>query len=144
LITGFFDLAAPWPIPAVTLTLYVPGLSRVGRTVSLLIDSGAARSCIHPFVATRALGIDPATLADPRHWSRHVTHQGVGGTNLYYREPAYYLFRHDDGSWQPLDGEIDVAQARPDNQTLASVLGWDVLQHFRVVVDWPSRQVTLG
>ncbi len=70
-------------------------------------------------------------------------HGGVGGTHLYFRERAYYLFQHDDGHWQPLPGEIDIAQSQPHNQTLVSILGWDVLQHFRVVVDWPARQITL-
>jgi hypothetical protein len=42
-----------------------------------------------------------------------------------------------------MEGEIDIAELRPDNQMLPSILGWDVLQYFRLVVDWPSRQVTL-
>jgi hypothetical protein len=82
-------------------------------------------------------------LTRPGDSPQHVTHQGVGGTNLYFREPAYYLHRHDDGRWQPMEGEIDIAELRPDNQMLPSILGWDVLQYFRLVVDWPSRQVTL-
>jgi hypothetical protein len=83
------------------------------------------------------------SLAQPQQWPQHVTHHGVGGTSLYFREAAYYLFQHDDSQWLPLAGEIDIAQLRPDNRMLPSILGWDMLQHFRLVVDWPARQITL-
>jgi len=29
------------------------------------------------------------------------------------------------------------------NQTLPSLLGWDILRHYRVVVDWPMRSIRL-
>jgi hypothetical protein len=99
---------------------------------------------LHPRDAMAAFGVQLAHLADPQRWPQHVAHQGVGGARLYFREQAFYLFQHDDGSWQPVAGEIDIAQAQPDNQDLPSILDWDVLQHFRVVVNWPARQITLG
>ncbi len=54
-----------------------------------------------------------------------------------------YAFLHDDGHWDVHEGEIAVAQLRPDNQGLPSLLGWDVLRHFRITAEWTSRRISL-
>ena len=68
---------------------------------------------------------------------------GVGGTTLYYVTPAIYAFVADDGRVQIVNGPVLVAQLRPDNQELPSLLGWDILERFEVLVDWRSRRVEL-
>jgi hypothetical protein len=110
-----------------------------------LLDSGASTTCLHPQDAVLRLQIDPARLASPRDWPDQRSHTGIGGASTYYRHPIRYAFLHDDGQWRELPtGEISIAQLKADNQALPSLLGWDVLQNFVVVLDWPNRRITLS
>jgi hypothetical protein len=68
---------------------------------------------------------------------------GVGGASLYDQVPALYGFRHDEGRHLMLTGTIEIAQPQAHNSGYPSLLGRDVLRHFRVVSDWPGVQVTL-
>lgn len=40
-------------------------------------------------------------------------------------------------------GEVWVAQLRLDNQALPSLLGWNILQDYEIVVNWAGRRVSL-
>jgi hypothetical protein len=42
-----------------------------------------------------------------------------------------------------VEGQIEVAQLTTTNRGIPSLLGWDVLQHFKLTLDWPSRTITL-
>jgi len=90
------------------------------------------------------VGIDINALTQPSIWPNQAGRGGIGGQSTYYHWPALYGVRHDDGRQQTLSGKIDIAKPEPHNQSFPSLLGWDVLQEFRVVTDWGARQITLG
>ena len=68
---------------------------------------------------------------------------GVGGSAIYFVVPAFYAFLQDDDEWRLISGEIRIAQLTTGNERLPSLLGWDILQHFQVVADWPNRRISL-
>jgi len=74
---------------------------------------------------------------------RDETKGGVGGEALYFVVDAVYAFLRNDGQWQQLQGEIRVARMTTGNMTLPSLLGWDILQYFEVVANWPERTIWL-
>ncbi len=62
---------------------------------------------------------------------------------MYFVVPCRYVFSHSDGREQAIDGVIRVAPITQSNQQLPSVLGRDVLRHFRLTADLRSRELTL-
>jgi hypothetical protein len=143
-IPGYFDPALPtWPRPLIRVTLYLPGISRRWAPVDFLLDTGAATSCVHPQDAITRLGIDAQALRTPSAWPLQQAAHGVGGATIDYMVPIQFALRHDDGSWDRYQHDLAIARPGPANQTLPSLLGWDILRHYRVVVDWPSRGIRL-
>jgi hypothetical protein len=143
-ISGFFDRDRATITPRVRVFLFLPGIKADWVSVAFVLDTGAVATCLHPADAAETVGIDQGLLGRPLLWPHRLTRQGIGGTTNYYVVPALYGFRHDDGRQQTVAGKIEIAEPVLHNQTLPSLLGWDVLQHFRVVVDWPARQITLA
>lgn len=76
-------------------------------------------------------------------WRLVEVAQGVGGVATYFVVPCEYGFLHEDGQLQYIAGEIRIAQLTPGNETLPSLLGRDVLAHFRLTVVLASGEVTL-
>jgi hypothetical protein len=143
-ITGFFDPALPtWPRPLMPVMLYLPGISRQWALIEFLLDTGASTTCVHPQDATTRLGIDDTALRTQASWPRQRSSHGVGGSSTDYIVPAYYALRRDDGGWDTYQRDLAIAKPMPANQTIPSLLGWDILQEYRVVVDWPARTVRL-
>jgi hypothetical protein len=142
-ISGFFDPKSTRPVPRVRVTLFLPGISIDPAPVDFLVDTGASTTCLHPRDAVKAMGISAARLLHPDQWPQHRSAAGVGGSSLYYVVPARYAFLHEDGRRDVHLGELAIAQLRHDNLTLPSLLGWDLLQHFRIIAEWASRQITL-
>jgi hypothetical protein len=143
-IPGFFDPASPtWPVPKVRAALILPGISPKVAIVEFLLDTGASTTSLHPSDAISAAGIDPTKLADPTHWANPQAHHGIGGGCTYYPVSATYGFLKADGSVHVLHGAISIAQLTPVNQTIPSLLGWDLLQYFRLLSDWPARRLEL-
>ena len=60
-----------------------------------------------------------------------------------YVQPAVYLFRHNDGAVQQLTREIQVALPTATNQSLPSLLGMDILRHFRLSMDYLEQRLVL-
>lgn len=145
MIAGFFDVArgSGSPVPKVRVGVFVPNVTQAWAAVDFLIDTGAATTCVHPVDATTRLHILTADLNQPLKWARSESYRGIGGSAIYYVVPAHYAFQHGEGRVQVLHGQLRIAQPRPHNQALESLLGWDLLQHFRLVTDWPSRQIEL-
>jgi hypothetical protein len=69
---------------------------------------------------------------------------GIGGSALYYVVPCVYNFTHDDGMPHEIDGDIRIAQIRDDNLGLPSLLGWDILRHFEIAIDFRADRVVLS
>jgi hypothetical protein len=123
--------------------LFLPGISQRWAAIDFLLDTGASTSCVHPQDATARLGIDAIALRTPSLWPRQRGAQGVGGTAIDFITPAHYALRRDDGGWDTYQDDLAIARSTSANQTLPSLLGWDILRHYRVVADWQARSVRL-
>jgi hypothetical protein len=143
LIAGFFEPTFPDPLPLVRVGLYLPGITSRWVNVDFLLDTGADGTALHPRDAIFRVGLDPAILDTPEQWVSPQSGGGVGGSSDYYPHPAHYALRHDDGRVQVIRGEIWIARPTPDNSTLESLLGWDILRQFRVSLDWANRRIAL-
>jgi hypothetical protein len=147
LIQGFFDPNAGWPQPKVAVTLQLQGLPLVDTVpafeVDFLLDTGAGVSTLSP-TAARDVGQIPAfLLMQPQMWVRR-DHIGIGGTSEFYCVECSYTFTDVDGETRTVLGEIDIARPTVATAYLPSVLGWDVLQHFAIRLDWSQRLVELA
>lgn len=143
MIRGYFDREWGMPVPAVQVALFIPTVMRRWSLTTFLIDTGSTASVIHPGSAVNDLGLDPDYLNDPARWPDHAEVRGVGGQVQHYTIPAELTFAHEDGTLKSYAQSIQVAPERPGNEGLPSLLGWDILRHFRLTVDWRSRTVTL-
>ena len=72
-----------------------------------------------------------------------VRYGGIGGTAAFLSVPAEYRFEDSDGGILELRRTIDLAQLTTVNRAIPSLLGWDVLQHFKLTLDWPNRRIEL-
>ena len=140
MISGLFLPARP-PYPFVSAEPTILGLRHEIAPVNFLIDTGAARTCIHPLDANLIMRIPRSRLMDARQWSSSVRGGGVGGAGRYFVEPATLTFTNDDGSPEVVETEIWIAEMTLANQRLPSLLGWDILRHFRLITD--GKTVTL-
>ena len=112
--------------------------------IEFLVDTGASASCLHPRDALDRVGFtsdELVALARAAPASRSFV--GVTGSAVYAGVPAQYLLVHDDGQLQAIDADIHIAQPVAINLTIPSILGWDILQHFRIVLDRRTGEVLL-
>lgn len=143
MITGFFE-PSRGPHPYVLGAVRVPLLTREQWVaIPFLIDTGAAQSCIHPLDSVRALGVSPARLTDTSGGPRVVPGGGVGGSASYFECPAQFGFVRTDGEIEVVTDVVWIGQLTTSNQALPSLLGWNVLQHFRMQLDAKAQIVTL-
>lgn len=143
MIPGYFDTTKRPGLAFIDVALRITGVSASWSVVPFLIDTGAATTCVHPLDAINRLSIPATTLQQQQAWHHHETYHGIGGSALYYVVPVEYAFLTDQGHTHVLPGHVRIARPLPHNQNMESLLGWDVLQHFRLVADWPSRRVEL-
>ena len=143
MIRGFFDVHRG-PHPWVTAGVLLSGYSQQWVPVDFLVDTGAATTCLHPNDAILRVGISPLRLALPQMWARKSGRHGVGGSGQYYTVDASYAFLHDStNELQVIQGTVDIAQMTPRNETLPSLLGWDILRYFKITVDSKAGTVIL-
>jgi len=142
-ILGRFDPNYTHPWPRVRVGVLLTGISQAWAVVDFVLDTGASATCLHPSDAIQEVGIDPVMLTDPSQWPTAVTFSGVGGGVDYFVTPARYALLHDDGQVQYIDGTINVARWNAGNQTLPSLLGWDVLGKFSLFADPSSGRLEL-
>ena len=143
MISGYFGLGLSRAMPAVRVSLHLPGITRDFEAIDFLLDTGATDTCLHPQDAKIKIGIDPATLANPQSWPNQRSINGVGGRATYYIQPAVYAFHHDDGFVQQLTREIHIARPTATNATLPSFLGIDMLRYFKVSMDYAGQRLVL-
>jgi len=140
-ISGYFPGEAP-PHPYVDVAVRIGELSIEWVLVPFVVDTGAAKTSIHALDAIRRLGMSPADL-DPSKWASSIQGTGVGGAVRYRTAAAEYGFHHDDGRWELVDGEVQIGELASHNQGIPSLLGWDLLQHFRLVTHGRDRTIVL-
>ena len=130
-------------MPVVRVSLHLPGLTTDFVAVDFLVDTGATDTYLHPLDAKIKLGIAPTVLANPQLWPQRRATNGIGGRVTCYVHPAIYVFHHDDGRIQQITHEIEIAAPTLHNATLPSLLGIDLLRHFKVSMDYASQRLTL-
>jgi hypothetical protein len=143
-IRGYFDrLRYERPVPRVQVDVSLPRISPFPAQVNFLIDSGATSSTLHPQDMLARFRLTPSELTAADRWPRQRTGFGIGGRVLDFVEPATVRFERDDGTVLGLDVEILIARLTPENEELPSLLGWDVLRHFRLTLDVRTGDVLL-
>jgi hypothetical protein len=112
--------------PMVFALLSLPRL-RLLRRISVLIDTGADSSVIHP-ADGRLLGIRYI-----RDFASSPEHQtiGVGGEAREFIEPCVVFLEHGDGVLDEIPIAIGVAVPTQRNENLPSLLGEDILRFYR-------------
>ena len=144
MIRGYFDPESGDPRPLLRCKILLPGITSSWADFYPLIDTGAHTTSLHPVDAIVGAGISAERLADPGAWARHEQRVGVGGGARYFLTEAVYAFRHEDGQWQEISGDIRIAQLQADNILFPSLLGWDILRHFSISLDWRTRSITFS
>jgi hypothetical protein len=135
------------PLPHLTVGIFLPTVAPQWAQVTFLLDTGATYTSLGPLDAATHVGIPWPALTRPSIWSRKEELGGIGGSGVHYIEDAEYAFRHDDGTVQVIQAEIAIMQPtlppQLSNLWTPSLLGRDLLQHFRVIADWPSQTILL-
>ena len=67
---------------------------------------------------------------------------GVGGLATYYSEPAYIAFRDETRTHIYLQN-VGIAEPGDHNDSIPSLLGQDIMQHWRVLHDRPANSLTI-
>lgn len=151
MISGYFGSGERLSMPFVFAGLRIrggaggspQGAGEFAGGVAFVLDTGSTTSCLHPVDAITALDIPLADLQRPAAWPRTELHRGIGGDAIYYTVPAEYLFKRDGGPYLVVPGVVRIAQPTPHNQDVPSMLGWDVLERFRLVIERAAGRVEL-
>ena len=122
MIAGWFD---EYGHPLIKAILSLPG-SDTQTEVTFLVDTGAFASCLSPS-DSRSLDIDYGALAGIR--SETV---GIGGTTESISIPVNAMFSEDNGLRRFYRFLIDVLPEAPDRSEMPSLLGQDILAHWRL------------
>jgi hypothetical protein len=105
--------------------------------VSLVVDTGADRTLIAP-VYYETQGVRYGQLP-----GRVDTCSGYGGIVEVKAVDTTLYLRHDDGRYVRLTLEVEFGKPSPAFEGLPSVLGRDVLDLFRLVIDRSAGLVCL-
>ncbi len=127
--------------PYVDVELLIDGASG-GFDVRFLIDTGADDTILHPRDTQRP-DAPPLPFSFDDHPERRRV-GGIGGSTDLIPVSARLFFQTDTGGgrlWQ--DCRVWVAQPNDTNQRLPSLLGRDLLQFFRLTVDYDATPPVL-
>ena len=120
MIIGFFsDIGRPYIDGTVTLPRF-----GVSVDVSFLLDTGADSSCLH-LDDTLNLAVPESSLGNQSYV------EGVGGTAVYYREPAVVTFVNGPFSTAVYNIDLDLSYS-DDTFGLPSLLGRDILDDWHI------------
>ena len=142
MIRGHFGYSYTWPMPRIWVAVSLPGISEDWTPVEFLIDTGATSTILNPADAFN-MRISRERLGDLTRWPQHQTAAGVGGSVINYVHPARYLFLREDDTAFSSSQNILIARLTADNENLPSLLGWDILRHFRLCTDVRTGEVLL-
>ena len=131
--------SATLPSPSIKALVEIPGLS-VPANVEFLVDTGAARTTLHPGDLAK-LGIDIvfyATSVQP------LTFVGVGGEASYGEQDATLHFKNTQIHLPALIGPLDKSQVDIAlKKQVPSLLGRDLLNLGLLIVDYETNQVSI-
>jgi|SRR5579871_6959817 len=134
------EIHEPFSIARVNLT--IDGVTRRPAEVDFIVDSGSHFTCLQPNDATLWAGITEEKLRDPYAWPATMGGAGIGGGSIFPM-PAAFTFRHESGRRQTIRQTIQIAHLTPANMYMPSLMGWDLLRHFRLLLDYDAGEVHL-
>ena len=141
MIRGYFNVDSNRP--QLSVALFLPGISPRWAMVEFLIDTGADSTVLAPAAAVDLFDISSDRLSDPSNWPDRIRALGVGGSTLVYRTLARFDFASENGIEHSLSGTILIPRPIPSAVAPPSLLGWDVLRHFRTTFDPCARAIAL-
>lgn len=127
----------------VRVALFLPTITPTWVGVRFVLDTGADTTALFPRDTRSVLGIDHDAFANAAGRSRPRLVGMADGRAESFPWPASYALRHEDGRWEMIDGQIDVVRPSAATMPIESLLGWDVLRHFRITIDWSQGQIGL-
>jgi len=138
------NLPVWYAVPLVEVIIKIPILA-IEKPFTLMVDTGSHITALHVRDVPR-LGERGYRLV--RQLSNSINSSGVGGSAIYFGVPAQIVFEHEDSALEQHDFVLWVAKrARKGSRKLAnqlkipSILGRDVLCHFRMVMDYSNNQL---
>lgn len=135
--------AYPW----VDCIIKIPSLA-VDSTFTMMADTGATGSYLSVRDAMPILGKTGYRLL--RRLGKPKSASGIGGSSPNFEIAAKMILQDEDGTLEGFD--FDLAIAKPGNKggkrlaaqlKLPSLLGRDILCHFRMVMDYHRNQLFL-
>lgn len=124
--------------PQIVARVQLPRLSKEAQ-IAFVVDTGADQSLLSAGDSVTKLGVDYQTLRCPTDC------YGVGGPLVTYPENARIIFGARDAAWRAFEVEIGIAEYKPDAAgEFPSLLGRDILDEFRVVVDRKNGELYLS
>jgi hypothetical protein len=143
-IRGFFYESTSTAMPIVVVGFVLPHRGMGYAPIPFVLDSGAASTALHPHDAFSILAFTRDEFAElPRIARARHPLIGITGPTAYYVVPARYISGRDDGSPYVIDADVHIAEPVPGNAAIPSVLGWDILRHFRITLDHRTGEVLL-
>ena len=144
MIRGYFDrIGYERPVARLEIDCSLPMVSPIAETIDFLIDTGSISTTLHPRDMIRSFHLTRGELAAPERWNRSRTGIGIGGRVMEFIEAAQLRLRRDDGTLRTFEHDVLIAQLTSENEYLPSLLGWDVLRHFRLTLDTRTGVVLL-
>lgn len=145
-LPGYLDYRFSPPAPSVSVQLESAKL-RFGRTLRLLIDTGASTTVVLDR-DLRRLGVEWTRLSGPE--GQLI---GMGGTvHTRLIEDAKLIFKSASGEFTTLTSAIHAArhdlsrlgpEMRKSVMLLPSLLGRDIIERYKFVYDSPRNKVYL-
>ena len=106
----------------------------------MILDTGAAFTCIHSATAVELFGMSAASL-DPSSWPASRSIVGIGGALQYLEFAAEFGFGGEDGTLEVLTGALHIGELA--SRGTPPILGWDLLRQFQLSIDGPAGTVEL-
>jgi hypothetical protein len=120
--------------PFIEASVHLPRFGLWGY-VSFLADTGASSTVLMP-LDSKKLGINFNKLINPK------ISRTVGGPAKGYMEESILGFLDKDkGRIYAYNTELQIFAPTRDNATLPSLLGRDILNRWRVLIDFPRKSV---
>jgi hypothetical protein len=120
--------------PYIEGRILIPRL-QVSGDVSFMVDTGADKTVLMPLDADR-LRVDYSLL------SNTVNIVGIGGAVRNFVEAAHLVFAEPGLCLHIYNINLNVCAPSPDIETIPSLLGRDVLDHWTLTYDKPNNRLS--
>lgn len=142
MIRGAFGWSGTSPHAFVRLVVRVPDLRDAWVVVDFMVDTGASHTVIHPPDLRRGFRMTEDEVDSVVARLGPLPMTTAGGVAEASAAPATLVFPHEDGAVHQMEATLRIPRVSAANRELPSLLGQDVLQHFRLVMTG-SISVTL-